>query len=476
MILKRFYNEKLAQASYLVGCPRCGESIVIDPNRDIAQYLDSAKAEGVKVTAVTETHIHADYLSGSRELAAASGATLYLSDEGDSDWKYEFSNEENVKLVKDGDEIRAGSVRLNVVRTPGHTPEHISFVLVDEATLDEPLGSFTGDFIFVGDVGRPDLLERAAGVSGTMELGAKSMFQSLKQFQSRYEGQLILWPGHGAGSACGKSLSGVPVTTLGYEAKANWAFKATQEQAFVESILMGQPDPPAYFKHMKRMNKSGPAILGAFKTLSHEQDAALLRWLDAGEVIVDIRSVSEVAHGAIPGAYHIPLGKSFPNWAGWLLPFDRPIHLLANSAEQAAEAVYDLAMIGLDDVRGWVGTSAIRFYEESRGHAYVTSQISIQDAAKVGHLPHTMVLDVRAKSEYDQGHIPGSTNIPLGHLEEQIASVPTNQLIIVHCAGGMRSMIAQSILRKHGAKQIRNMPGGFMEYAESGLPIEIASA
>ena len=463
MILTRFYNEKLAQASYLVGCPACGKAAVIDPNRDIQPYLDAAKSAGVRITAVTETHIHADYLSGSRELAAVAKATLYLSDEGDSDWKYGYADEPNIQLVRHGDSIRFGKIRLDVVKTPGHTPEHISFILTDEATLGEPLGSFTGDFIFVGDVGRPDLLERAVGVSGTMEAGARSLYQSLQEFKAAYENPLILWPGHGAGSACGKSLSGVPMSTLGYENKANWALRTENEDDFVRTVLSGQPDPPTYFKEMKRMNKEGPAILGGMRVPPKVEDASLLKWLDRKDVVVDVRSVPQVAHGAIPGVLHIPSGKSFATWAGWLIPYGKPVFLLADSESQAAEAAYDMAMIGLDDVQGWVGASAIRFYEESRGRALITSQVSVIDTASASHSDDVTILDVRARSEFDHGHIPGAINIPLCHLANEIAHVP-NKPLIVHCAGGTRSMIALSILTKHGFKNVRNMPGGFSEY------------
>jgi len=472
MVLTRFYNEKLAQASYLVGCPACGKAAVIDPNRDIQMYLDAAKSSGVKIVAVTETHIHADYLSGSRELATMSGATLFLSAEGDEDWQYAFADEPNVTLVKHGDAIRFGQIRLDVVRTPGHTPEHISFVLTDEGTLDEPLGSFTGDFIFVGDVGRPDLLEKAAGVAGTMEEGAKSLFHSLQEFKAAYQSPLILWPGHGAGSACGKSMSGVPVSTLGYECKANWALKTEVVEDFVGAVLSGQPDPPTYFKQMKLLNKQGPPFLEGLRSPAEMPPVDLLLWLDEDRIVVDIRPTLSVSRGAVPGVLHVPNGKSFTNWAGWLLPYNRPIYFIADSQEQANEAAKDMAMIGLDEVCGWVPASALEIYAAERGSLHVTDQISIHEVAEASESKEHPILDVRAKSEFDHGHIPGAINIPLGRLSERIDEVPKGKRLIVHCAGGTRSMIALTVLAKHGITDARNMPDGFMDYEEAGLKIE----
>jgi hydroxyacylglutathione hydrolase len=207
---------------------------------------------------VTETHIHADYLSGTRELARRVGATAYLSDEGDADWKYGWANEPNVKRVRNGDAIRAGRVRLDVLATPGHTPEHVSFVVTDEAASPEPIGVLTGDFVFAGDVGRPDLLERAADMKGTMEKGARTLYASLARFRDAFPGHLLLWPGHGPGSACGKNLGGLPATSLAYEKLTNWGVRAASEAEFVREVLAGPAEPPVYFKHMKRMNKEGP--------------------------------------------------------------------------------------------------------------------------------------------------------------------------------------------------------------------------
>jgi hydroxyacylglutathione hydrolase len=238
MLLKRFYDPKLAQASYLVGCAATGEALVVDPNRDVDQYVTAADDEGLRISHVTETHIHADFVSGSRELAARTGAKLYLSDEGGPDWRYAFAAADGAMLLRDSDSFMVGTVRVEALHTPGHTPEHMTFLITDTATTDRPMGAFTGDFIFVGDVGRPDLLERAAKVAGTMEAGARTLYHSIQRFKGLPD-WLQLWPGHGAGSACGKALGAVPSTTLGYERISNWALNAESEDAFVREVLAG---------------------------------------------------------------------------------------------------------------------------------------------------------------------------------------------------------------------------------------------
>src|SRR5262245_6516914 len=261
MIVKRFFEPLLAQATYLIGCGKTGQAIVIDPNRDLDPYLAAAAADQLRITHVTETHIHADFLSGSRELAERTGARLLLSDEGDAAWKYAFASPGD--LIRNGDRIAIGNVKIDVVHTPGHTPEHLTFVITDGVVADAPIAAATGDFIFVGEVGRPDLLERAANMHGTMEAGAKTLYKSLRTFNASHEEWLQLWPGHGAGSACGKDISAVPHTTLGYERRFNWAFRVHTEGEFVKEVLAGQPDPPRYFATMKRLNKEGPRNHGA---------------------------------------------------------------------------------------------------------------------------------------------------------------------------------------------------------------------
>ena len=260
MFLKYFYNQKLAHASYMIGCQQTNEALVIDPGRDIDIYLDAAEANDFKLVGAAETHIHADFVSGARELAERTGLKLYLSDEGDENWKYSYLDVTTTNWLKDGDVFKIGNIRFEVWHTPGHTPEHLAYLLTDTVGADKPMGIFTGDFVFVGSVGRPDLLEKAAGVANTAVLGARQMFQSVQRFKTLPD-YIQLWPGHGAGSACGKGLGAVPSSTVGYEKILILPCRIENEGHFIEMLLEGQPEPPKYFATMKRVNKEGPPLL-----------------------------------------------------------------------------------------------------------------------------------------------------------------------------------------------------------------------
>jgi hydroxyacylglutathione hydrolase len=477
MLLKRFYDTKLAQASYLIGCQATGDAIVVDPNRDVAQYIDAAAAEGVRITHVTETHIHADFVSGSRELAQRTGAQLLLSDEGDADWKYLFAADAGARLLHDGDVIMVGNIRLDVMHTPGHTPEHLSFIVTDTPASAGPMGVLTGDFVFVGDVGRPDLLEKAAHVAGTMEAGARTLFHSLQRFRQLPD-HLQLWPGHGAGSACGKALGAVPSSTLGYEKVANWGLRLTDEQEFVEAVLDGQPEPPLYFAEMKRINKVGPALLGDRPAPVRGDLPMLEQALRDGTIVVDTRPANVFASAHIPGTINIPLNASFTTWAGWLLPYDRPALLLTDAAcaDCAAAAVRDLAMIGLDMISGFVGSDVLTAWSAA-GHT-LGSVPQIDAAALAGAMERAevTVIDVRGESEFGAGHLPGARHIPVGyltsHLDELRGAVP----IVVQCQGGARSAIAASVLRANGISDVTNLTGGFVAWTAARLPVRVAPA
>jgi hydroxyacylglutathione hydrolase len=473
VIFKRFYDEQLAQASYLIGCSASSEACVIDPNRNVEQYLEAAASDGLRIVAITETHIHADFLSGARELGQRTAARLYLSDEGDEDWKYAYADEPNVTLVRHGDAIRVGNLRLDIVRTPGHTPEHISLVLTDEAASPMPLGAFTGDFLFVGDVGRPDLLERAAGFEGTMEQGALALYESLQGFMSGFPDSLLIWPGHGAGSACGKTLGGSPMSSLGYEKASNWGLKANNALAFVEAVLDGQPEPPTYFKIMKRLNKVGPPLSSSSSTPTRLDGAGFLSRLDQASFVLDVRPASIVAQGYLPGSLNIPVGKSLTSWAGWLVPYDRPIFLIADSDANVYEALQGLGMIGLDDVRAWAGNDVLRAYEKMHGPLPMHAQVDVRELAESIRSGATTLLDVRGRSEFERGHAAGATNIPLGYLSSRAGMLERGKTVAVMCQGGTRSAMATSLLAQLGHSNVVNVPGGFADYLAASLPIEI---
>ena len=477
MIVKRFYDTKLAQTSYLLGCGRTGSAIVIDPNRDVEQYVRMADAEGVKITHVTETHIHADFVSGSRELAERSGATLYLSDEGDANWKYAYAGNVRAVLVKDGDTITVGNIVVQVVHTPGHTPEHISFVITDTAAADEPIAIVTGDFVFVGDVGRPDLLEKAAKVEDTMEQAARTLFRSLQKFK-QYPDWLQIWPGHGAGSACGKGLSAIPHSTVGYERRFNWAFGYEEENEFVTAVLAGQPEPPKYFAEMKRINKEGPRVLHGFRRPERLPSTRLEDVLQSGAIVVDTRHAADFAAGHVPGTINIALNKSFNTWAGWLVPFDRDFYLIINDecARCVDEAVRDLAMIGLDRVAGYFGSEAVAHWTESGREFGTVPQITSKELLERVRAGDVAVLDVRGQNEWASGHLPGVENIPLGYLTDRLDEIPRDKPLVVHCQSGARSAIASSVLRANGLMNVINLTGGFADWQKAGHPVKHTAA
>jgi hydroxyacylglutathione hydrolase len=472
MILKRFYDDKLAQASYLIGCAATGEALVVDPNRDVDQYLRAAEAEGVQLTHIAETHIHADFVSGSRELASRTGAKMYLSDEGDVEWKYAFAQPDGAVLLRDGDSFRVGNIVIQAVHTPGHTPEHLSFLVTDTAAADRPIGILTGDFVFVGDVGRPDLLEKAAKVEGTMEVGARTLFRSLQRFKQLPDYLQVL-PGHGAGSACGKGISSVPNSTVGYERMFNWGLSIENEEEFVQAVLAGQPEPPKYFAEMKRINQEGPRVLSGFGRPQRLADSRLRAVIESGAPVIDTRHAADYARGHVPGTINIPLNRSFNTWAGWLIPYDRDFYLIVNDAcaHCVDEAVRDLAMIGLD-VAGYFGAEILRSWTSQGGVLGTLPQITSRELAERMRTDEVTVLDVRGRTEWEAGHLPGVENIPVGFLTDRLDEIPQDRPLVVHCQGGGRSAIAASLLRSKGFDNVINLAGGYSEWQAGGNPTE----
>lgn len=465
MLLRRYFDDNLAQASYLVACEHNKVGLVVDANRDVEFYIAEAAREKIELVAVTETHIHADFVSGSRELARRTGAKLYLSACGGADWKYAFESE--AVPLTDGSEIEVGDVQVDVLHTPGHTPEHLTFLLTDTAVASEPMGALTGDFIFVGDVGRPDLLERAAGMRGTMETGARQLFHSLQQFKKRPD-YLQLWPGHGAGSACGKALGAMAQSTLGYERLFNWALVESDEEAFVEKVLSGQPEPPAYFARMKRVNKEGADAPA--RALPRLVDALSIREaLEKGDVVVDTRVAPDFAQEHLRGSINIPRNKSFLNWAGSLLPYDKPVYFIASADDDSRQKfAKELSLIGMENIGGVFPVERIL---EAIGSGINVEKTEQRTVAETAQSNGATILDIRGRSEYEAGHIPNAVNIPLGELQSRLDEIPDGSLV-VHCQGGSRSAIAASILLKNGRDDVSNMSGGFGEWERAGNPVE----
>ena len=469
MLLERYYDESLAQASYLIGCDATREAIVVDPNRDVERYVQAAAKRRMRIRYVTETHIHADYLSGSRELARAAGAQLLLSGHGGPDWSYGFAASDNARLLRDGDTLDIGAVRIRVKHTPGHTPEHIAFLVTDTAAGSQPVGMITGDFVFVGDVGRPDLLERAAKVAGTMEAAARQLFASLQQLHELPD-WLQLWPGHGAGSACGKSLGAMPQTTLGYERLYNPAFQKKTEDEFVRWVLSDQPEPPPYFAVMKRLNRDGPPPRRA-ERVAQIAAGAIREARARGDWVVDVRSSRDFGKAHMAKSVNIPSSNSLPTYAGTVLSYDRPIALVAHSADQASAAARHLALIGLDDVVGWTPFDEVRRTEGADALQH-TPTIDAKALASSAGRNGMRIVDVRGRSEWNEGHIPGATHVYLGVLGDRLDEFRKDEPIVVYCQSGTRTSIAVSLMQSRGFTDVTSFAGGMDAWRKSELPVE----
>ncbi len=453
MYFRQVTDERLAQYAYLVGCQRTGEALVIDPERDIDRYVEMAESEGLRVTAVTETHIHADFLSGSREFADRYGVTVYLSDEGGEGWQYGWADDpgKDIRLVTDGDTFMVGNIEIRVVHTPGHTPEHVAFMITDRGGgADEPMGMVSGDFVFVGDLGRPDLLETAAGQVGAMEPAARRLYSSAQSFLSLPD-YLQVWPGHGAGSACGKALGAVPDSTVGYERRFSPALHHVQagESDFVSFILDGQPEPPTYFARMKKWNRDGPPLLGQLPSPKEISASDLERVISQPDtVVVDTRADRRAFMAShLPGSLYAPLDKAFPTVVGSYVEPEQTIVLVAEP-QDVSEAVESLVRIGLDRFAAWIRPSALASATEMAS----TPVVTMADVARHGSDPDAVVLDVRGVVEFDQSHVPGALNVAHTRLAARLDDVPMDKLVYAYCRTGARAAGAASFLERSGRK------------------------
>lgn len=464
MYFQHVYDKSLAQASYFIGCQKAGVAAVIDPKRDVDTYMEIAKANNMKITHILETHIHADFLSGSRELAKLTGADMYLSDEGGEMWQYEFPH----IGLKDGAQIKLGNLIVDVVHTPGHTPESISFLLTDTPAINEPVMLFTGDFVFVGDIGRPDLLEKAAGMMGTQDIGARQMFDSIKKFEVLAD-YIQVWPGHGAGSACGKALGAVPSSTVGYEKLRNWAFQfGNDEKGFSNYLLEDQPEPPKYFAMMKKLNKVDRPLLTEVPKLRALSADELKANLDMGFKLIDAREKTEFAKGFIPGSINIQGNNSFGTWAGWFLKYDEPFMLLADES-QLDDLTRKLMRIGLDNIEGYISSTSV--WEETGATLLKANTISLQETKTLINNNNVQVIDLRGAVEYKSGHIPNADNVFVGTLTENLDKISKDRKVIIHCQGGDRASIGYSLLARNGFTNVANFSGSINEWVEAGEPV-----
>ncbi|MFO0827846.1 MAG: rhodanese-like domain-containing protein [Phycisphaerales bacterium] len=472
MFFRMIYDSRLAQAAYLIGCQRTGEAIVFDPERDVDRYIDIARQNGLRIVAVAETHIHADFLSGARELAERTGATVYVSGAGAPDWTSRWLTQKRGggayphRELADGDSFRIGNIDFVAMHTPGHTPEHMIYLVVDRGGgANEPMGVVTGDFVFVGDLGRPDLLETAAGVEGQAKPSAHALWKSARRFLGDLPDWLQVWPAHGAGSACGKALGAVPQSTVGYERRFNPALRAAdEERRFVDFILEGQPEPPTYFARMKRENRDGPNVLGGLPKPRKLDGTELARLATTAQVL-DVRSWSEFRQGHLRGALFTPLDNSFPTVAGSYADPAQDVVLVVD-ASKLDESIRNLVRVGIDRVVAWAEPSALAGLQ-----LVASKEVDVKTAQRWVEERRPFVLDVRRAGEFAAGHIDGALNIAHTRLSARLNDVPKNQPILCHCKAGGRSAYATALLERHGF-DVTNMAGGFDAWLALGEPVK----
>ena len=456
MILERIFTPGLAQVAYLIADEPAGEVAVIDPRRDIDAYLDWARERDLRVTAILETHVHADFVSGARELAAATGATVYASRLGDTEFPH--------VPLDDGDDVRVGNLRLRAIWTPGHTPEHLAYLLFDPAQGDAPVALYSGDVLFAGEIGRPDLLGPDAQQRLIVQL-----YDTVEQRLKSLPDDLVVYPGHTAGSPCGKQIGDAPQTTIGQERTYNYAFNQPDREHFVRSVMAGMPKPPAYYPVMKRVNKVGPVLLSdipAGQALSAADTAAKQ---ESDALVIDARPAADFAQGHIPGAVTLPLGPSFAIWSGWLTPYDRDVILVLQTDAQFAEARKELRRIGIDRVAGYLAGGMESWQEAGRPQAALKT---IQPAGLAARFADYRVFDVRDQSEFESGHLLGAINVPAGDLAQGAAvTAAVAGKTAVICGSGYRSALAASLLQQQGFQGIVNVAGGMTAWREAGLPV-----
>jgi hydroxyacylglutathione hydrolase len=467
MLLHQRFIPGLAIASYIVGDERTGEAAVIDPTRDVDDFIHYARKNDLHIRHILETHVHADFVVGSRELKARlkDQPVIHSSSLGGPEWTPPHADH----AVKDGEEVRVGSLRLKAFHTPGHTPEHVSWVLLDDTrSKDIPWVLFTGDFLFVGDVGRPDLLGEEARQALAHQL-YQSLFDRLPAIPDITE----IFPNHGAGSLCGKAINSRRSSTVGFERMFNSALVRRPEEQWVRDLMAEMPLAPPYFRRMKKVNREGPAILGP-------ELPGQRRW-GAGEVhertcqdclILDVRSKEAFAAAHIPGAINIPFGPQLPNWAGWVLPYDRPVLIVLDNPAQMPEVTTHLLRVGFDDVQGHLQGGMDGW--ETAGYPLATlATTSVQELhdrlrKDAGGLT---VLDVRTEKEWNAGHIEGAIHIHGGTLQERYGDVPRDKPVAVVCGSGYRASIAASFLMREGFTRVSNVLGGMTAWKAAGLPM-----
>jgi len=462
MIFQQFYLNCLAHASYLIGDETTAVAAVVDPQRDIDQYLAFACERGLQIHHVFLTHLHADFVAGHLELRDRVGATIYLGAAAQAEYAF--------TPLRDGDRVEMGRVRFQVLETPGHTPESISILVFDlDGTVADPYAVLTGDTLFVGDVGRPDL-RASLGWSAT-DLGGL-LYDSLRTKLLTLPDGSLVYPAHGAGSLCGKAISKETVSTIGEQRRANYALQPMTKAQFIDIVTADQPDAPAYFTYDAVLNSRERPTLQ--ESLARELNPMTLDQALAlhqvGGQLLDTREPSDFAAAHLAGSVNIGLGGQYATWAGTVLSHDRPIVIIADPGRESESAVR-LGRIGFDHVVGYL-KDGLRSLEGRPELTVETERISAPVAAERLATGAPLLVDVRAPGERNQKRVAGSVGIPLNHLTERLDDLPKDRPLLVYCAGGYRSSIAASLLQQHGFTRVSEIAGGIAAWEAAQLPVE----
>jgi glyoxylase-like metal-dependent hydrolase (beta-lactamase superfamily II) len=458
---KQFYLGCLAHASYLIGSR--GEAAVVDPRRDVDEYLEEARRHGLAIRHVIETHLHADFVSGHRELAERTGASIVFSEKAGAAFPH--------RAVKEGDEIRIGDVVLRVLETPGHTPESISILAIDTEASPVPALVLTGDTLFIGDVGRPDLMG-AKGASA--EEMAALLFDSLHRKLLALPDPVRVYPAHGAGSLCGRNMSKETWSTIGEQRRQNYALQPMPLERFVRMVTSDLPEVPQYFPRDVAINREGAPPLSERALPPALPPASVQARAAEGAVILDVRSAAAFGTAHLPGSLNVGLGGQFAAWAGALVPHQRPILLVAEDEAGVREAVLRLARVGLEDVAGYLD-GGIAAWDRAGLPLASLPQIAVDELKeRLRERPELQVLDVRRPAEWDAGHVPGAMNVPLDRLEREAARLDPARATAVICAGGYRSSAAASLLEQRSFADLYNVVGGTTAWIAAGLPVDPA--
>jgi hydroxyacylglutathione hydrolase len=463
MYVRQYFIEGLGCASYLVGCEAEGVAAVIDPDREVQKYLDGAAARGLKITHIIETHLHADHISGNADLAALTGASIYLHEESGASFAHQ--------KVKDGDVLELGNLRLAVRHTPGHTPESVTLLVTDTTRSQDPWLALTGDTLFVGDAGRPDLvgLDAARGLSG-------KMFNSLFNTILPMEDGLLIFPGHGSGSLCGKSIGSMRSSTLGYERKSNPALVDRSVEEFVEYATSNLPEQPGNHTRIKAINRRGPAqVKGKLPQPLTVRES--IPHFQRGAGMLDTRSHAAYVEKHVPGSVHLEADDQLSNRVGFVLPPDLPFVLVLDKPEDLEQVFYSLARVGYDEkIVGYLSEDLQAW--EALGLPVTSGDIEDINAQELNNLlvngngSAPVVVDVRETWEYRQGHIPGAVSMPLGELSRRAQELDPEKPVAIICATGNRSQSGAAFFGQQNFKKIYNVTGGTMGWMRHGLPLE----